>query len=83
MIFEQSGKVYKAIVFTRHPPDDKNAYLLMNHNVDPSSDEPCYGMRYRGPRPASDFQTRKKDYRIHLDDKEKVRMLKIPYKKEK
>lgn len=82
LIFERSGDLYKAIIFTKDPPADKDSYLQLKHNVDGSKD-PCYGMRYRGSRPRSDFQPPKKKYYIHSEDKEIVRQLRKPYKNKK
>lgn len=80
LIFERSGDFYKAIIFTKDPPEDKNSYLQLKHNID-GGKESCYGMRYRGPRSRSDFQPPKKKYTIHSDDKETVKQLRKPYKK--
>ena len=83
LIFGQSGKQYKAIIFTKHPTTGGLNNKKLDYNVDPDSKEDCYGVPYRGPRPSSDFQPPKKNYRIHKDDLGKVKELKRGRKKEK
>ena len=81
MIFGQSGKMYKAIVFTLSKTTNGRGNVKLKHNVDPTCNDDCYGVPYRGPRPRSDFQPPKKNYRIHEDDKAKIRQLKSENKK--
>lgn len=83
LIFEQSGNLYKAIIFTSRSSTNGKSNLKLKHNVDPSSSEDCYGVYYRGARSMSEFQPPKKNYRIHKDDKETIRILKSPYKNKK
>ena len=82
-IFAQSGELYRAIIFTRHPPEDKDVYLPLKHNIQEGKVDKSYGMRYRGPRHMSEFQPPKEKYRIHNDDLKTVKQLKSPYKKKK
>ena len=81
MIFARSGDQYKAIVFTHHPSTNGIKNEKLKHNVDPDSNDDCYGVPYRGPRPRSDFQPPKAKYRVHKEDKPKVKQLKSGIKK--
>ena len=79
-IFAEADNLYKAIIFTRHPPEDKTKYKKLKYNVDPESNEDCYGIHHKTPRPMSDFQPPKKYYRIHNDDLSTIKSLKKPNK---
>lgn len=83
MIFEKSGDQYKAIIFTSNKTTNGTKNVKLKHNVDPNSKEDCYGVRFRGPRPRTDFQDPKIKYRIHKDDLETIKMLKAREKKKK
>ena len=83
-IYEQSSRHYKAIIFTSHPTTDGVKNERMKYNIDPSNTEThSYGVRYRGPRPFSDFRSPDKTYRIHKDDMPTVKKLKAGTKKKK
>lgn len=82
-IFGQSGTLYKSIVFTLNATTDGKDNVKLNHNVDPDSEEACYGVPYRGPRSSKDFQPPKKKYQIHKDDLPLIKELKAGRKKKK
>ena len=79
MVSQESNN--EAIVFTSNETTNGKQNLLLKHNVDPDSNEPCYGVSYRGPRKMSDFQPPKKAYRIHEEDRPIVKQLKSGNKK--
>ena len=83
LIFGQSGKQYKAIVFTKNATTNGVKNEKLKHNVDPSDASDCYGVYYRGPRPSSDFQKPSREYRIHKDDMPTLKRLKAGIKKKK
>ena len=86
-VFSQSKQYYKAVIFTRHPTTNGKNNLPLLHNVDPAKDkenqrklpkdrEISYGVPYSGPRRKSEFQNPKTNYRIHIDDKDNLVLLK-------
>lgn len=86
-VFSRSKQYYKAVIFTRHPTTNGKDNLPLLHNVDPAKDmenqrkppkerEISYGVPYRGPRKISEFQSPKTNYRIHIDDKDNLALLK-------
>ena len=83
LIFEQSGNQYKAIIFTSNKTTNGVKNIKLKHNVDPNSSEDCYGVRFRGPRPISEFQNPKIKYRVHKEDLLTIKMLKAHEKKKK
>lgn len=83
LIFEKSGKQYKAIIFTSCTTTDGIKNIKLLHNVDPDSIDDCYGVPYRGPRSKNDFQPPKKPYRVHKDDVSRIKQLKYSEKRKK
>lgn len=81
LIFEQSGNYVKPIVFTHSATTKGRSNVKLKHNVDPDDLKDCYAVPYRGPRLRADFQSPKKNYRIHKDDSETVRRLRSEHKK--
>jgi hypothetical protein len=81
LIFEKSGNQLKPIVFTHSETTDGKQNVRLKFNVDPDDSKPCYAVPYRAPRRSSEFQPPKKNYRIHKDDYETVKTLRIRNKK--
>ena len=73
-IFGTSGKYRKYLTFTHNPPDLVD-FEEMLHNIDPDMDgkEKSYVKKIPDVSVDSSFEEPPKKYRIHPDDKERIK----------
>ncbi len=77
-VYGKSGRDSKYLVFTHKPKDgDEENYEKLDHNIDPDeTDEDSYVKKEYEIGRSDGLREPDKEYRIHNDDKEKIKKYK-------